>query len=33
MAKYSGKVGYVVTTEVQRGIWDTDIVEQVHYKY
>lgn len=31
MAKYSGKVGYVVTTEVQRGIWDTDIVEKVHY--
>lgn len=31
MAKWSGKVGYVVTTEVSRGIFNTDIVEKTHY--
>lgn len=31
MAKWSGKVGYVITEEVSRGIFNTDIVEKKHY--
>lgn len=31
MAKWSGKVGYVITEEVSRGIFNTNIVEKQHY--
>lgn len=31
MAKWSGNVGYVITEEVSRGIFDANIVEKKHY--
>jgi hypothetical protein len=31
MAKWSGKIGYVITEETSKGIYDTNIVEKVHY--
>ena len=33
MAKWSGKIGYIKTEEVERGIWtdEKSIVERTHY--
>ena len=31
MARYSGKIGYIIDEEVARGIWKPNIVEKVHY--
>lgn len=31
MAKYSGKIGYIIDTEVTRGIFKPSIVEKKHY--
>lgn len=31
MSKYSGLIGYSVTSETSRGIWESTIVEKVYY--
>jgi hypothetical protein len=31
MAKYSGKIGYVIDEEVRRGIFEPKLVERIHY--
>lgn len=31
MAKWFGKVGYAVTTEVEPGLWEEQITEREHY--